>query len=65
MRGKTISGNMIAAAMVEGVLIHIDMIGTLGMITMDQSTMSTADMRGMHLALAVIQGAVIILTVEE
>lgn len=62
MRGKKIGGNLIAVAMVEAVLIHIDV---RGMITMDLSVMSTADMRGMHLALAMIQGVADILTVEE
>lgn len=60
MRGKTIGENlMIAVVMVEAVLIHVDMIGTLGMITTDLSA------RGMYLALAVIQGMAIVLIVEE
>jgi hypothetical protein len=51
--------------MVEEVLIHIDMIGTLGMIITDISVMSITDMGGMRVLLAVIQEVADILTVEE
>ena len=63
MPGEKIEGNqMIAVVMVEVVLIHIDMIGTLGMITTDLSAMSTTDiMRGMELDRAGTQEV----TIEE
>lgn len=65
MRGKRIGENLIAVAMVEVVLILINVIGTLGMIIADLSVMSTTDMRGMHIVLAMIQEVADIPTAEE